>query len=346
MKAVVIHGAGDLRIEDVPDEPLEPDCVAVNVAAGGVCGSDLHYYLHGGFGPVRLKQPLVLGHEISGVVAAVGPDAGTVREGLRVAVDPSRPCRECERCRAADYRHCVNMRFLGSALRFPHVGGGFRETIIVHHSQVIPLEDDVSFGAAAMAEPLAVCLHAARQAGSLLNRKVLVTGCGPIGVLCILVAKLAGAREVLAVDINANALRWGHEAGADEVIDVGAYPTALVDHVDSAGKVDVVLEATGSEVAIGDAIAALQPLGTLVQIGLGGDAKLPLSMLVGKEIALRGSFRFDVEFHEAVDLINCGALSLDRFVSRTLPFTEATEAFDLGADRDRSMKVQMTFMEA
>lgn len=343
MRAVVIHGAGDLRVEDIPETELGAESVAVNVEAGGICGSDLHYYVHGGFGAIRLKQPLVLGHEIAGTVAAVGSAVRDVRPGMRVAVDPSRPCHECEYCRRAEYRHCLDMIFLGSALRFPHVGGGFRETLVVSSRQAIPLADHVPFSVAAMAEPLAVCLHAGRRAGLALGQKVLITGCGPIGVLCIVVARLAGAREIVAVDIDENALRWAREAGADDAIHANESPDALAAHSHGKGTFDVALEASGSEQAIVSAIEVLRPGGVLLQVGLGGTVGIPLSTLVGKEIALRGTFRFDAEFRDAVDLINRRAVTLDPFITATMPISKAREAFDLATNRSSAMKVQLSF---
>ncbi len=141
MRALYIHGEKDLRLQEIPDAVIGADEVAVRIKAAGICGSDLHYYLHGGFGPVRLKEPLILGHEIAGEVASVGAGVRDVMPGMRVAIDPSRPCRQCDYCRKAQYRHCTEMRFFGSALRFPHVQGGFREVLAVPAAQVFPISD-------------------------------------------------------------------------------------------------------------------------------------------------------------------------------------------------------------
>ena len=155
MRAVVIHAPKDLRIDNYPDPAPGPGEVRVKIANGGICGSDLHYYHHGGFGVVRIQQPMALGHEIAGVVAAVGDGVTSVKSGTRVAVNPSKPCGVCLHCQEGMRNQCLDMRFLGSAMRFPHVQGGFREFITVDATQAVPISDKLSLAEAAVAEPLA-----------------------------------------------------------------------------------------------------------------------------------------------------------------------------------------------
>src|ERR1700739_227606 len=201
MQAVVIHAPKDLRIDSFPDPAPGAGEVRVRIAAGGICGSDLHYYHHGGFGTVRIQQPMALGHEIAGVIAAVGEGVSHLAPGMRVAVNPSRPCGVCIHCREGLHNQCLDMRFMGSAMRMPHVQGGFREHVTVDASQAIPIADSLSLGGAAMAEPLAGCLHAANQAGQVMGKRVLVTGCGPIGALMVVVSRYAGASEIVVTDV-------------------------------------------------------------------------------------------------------------------------------------------------
>ncbi len=201
MKALVIHAPHDLRLEEREVAPLGPAEIAVRIGAGGICGSDLHYFHNGGFGAVRLKEPMILGHEIAGTVERVGAEVAMVKPGDRVAVSPSRPCGHCRYCLKGKQSHCLNMRFYGSAMPFPHIQGAFREVLVCDAVQAHKVADGVSLGEAAFCEPLAVCLHAARRAGPLLGKRVLVTGCGPIGALCILAARAAGAAEVVATDV-------------------------------------------------------------------------------------------------------------------------------------------------
>jgi len=194
MKALVLHSARDLRLEDRKPDALGAGQVRVRIATGGICGSDLHYYNHGGFGTVRLREPMVLGHEVSGHVIELGAGVTGLSVGELVAVSPSRPCGNCRYCLEGLANHCMNMRFYGSAMPMPHIQGAFCEEIVAEAWQCARA-DGLSAGEAAMAEPLAVCLHATRNAGPMLGKSVLVTGCGPIGVLSILCARRAKGRK-------------------------------------------------------------------------------------------------------------------------------------------------------
>lgn len=343
MPAVVIHAAGDLRVE--ASDRVSPGAgqVEVSIGAGGICGSDIHYYRHGGFGAIRVRQPMVLGHEISGTVTALGDNVSGLALGTRVAVNPSQACGQCLYCRRGMRNECLDMRFMGSAMRFPHVQGGFRSQVVVGAEQAVPIADTLSLAEAAMAEPLAVCLHAVERAGSLMGKRVLVTGCGPIGALTILAARFAGAAEVVVTDIAQFSLDKAKELGAARAIDTIREPGALdADRMDK-GKFDVVFEASGAEPAARLALDVLRPGGTFVQLGLGGDMNLPINLIVTKEIAYIGSFRFDSEFSLAVDLLGKGLIDVKPLITATLPVEKAVEAFELATNRSRSMKTQLSF---
>ena len=343
MRAIVAHAAKDLRIEAAPEQAMGANDITVKIAAGGICGSDLHYYNHGGFGLVRLREPMVLGHEIAGVVEAVGANVGNVKPGERVAINPSRPCNACKYCREGRQNQCLDMRFYGSAMRFPHVQGGFREKLVCDAAQAHRVADSVSLGEAAMAEPLAVALHGARRAGPLLGKRVLVAGAGPIGTLAVIAARRAGAVEIVATDIADGALRFAKQAGADVTLNVRADPEALAPYAIDKGAFDVMFEASGNEAALRSGLDVVRPGGVIVQLGLGGEMKMPMNSLVAKEIELRGTFRFHEEFALAVELIGKGLVKVKPLISATLPFTRATEAFELAMDRSQSMKVQLSF---
>jgi L-idonate 5-dehydrogenase len=343
MRAIVAHAAKDLRVESVDIAELGANDIRVRIAVGGICGTDLHYYNHGGFGDVRLREPMVLGHEIAGLVEAVGANARRVKVGDRVAINPSRPCNLCKFCVEGRQNQCLDMRFYGSAMRFPHVQGAFREVIVCEEAQAHVVADGVSLGEAAMAEPLAVCLHAARRAGPLLGKSVLITGSGPIGVLGVIAARRAGAAEIVATDVADGALGFARNVGADMTINIAAEPQALAPYASDKGAFDVMFEASGSEAALRGGLDVVRPGGVIVQIGRGGDMKLPMEALVAKELELRGTFRFHAEFALAVVLIGKGLVDVKPLISATLPFTQATEAFELAMDRSRSMKVQLSF---
>lgn len=344
MRAVVIHAEKDLRVEAVETPDLKPNEVRVRLEAGGICGSDLHYYLHGGFGTVRLREPMILGHEIAGMVEAIGAEVSRVRPGDRVAVNPSRACGHCRYCQMGLQQHCTDMRFYGSAMRFPHVQGGFREALVIEERQAVKVADGVSASSAAFAEPLAVCLHAARRAGPLLGKKVLVTGSGPIGVLAMVSAKAAGAAEIVATDVVDAPLSIARRMAATAMVNVAAEPERLkAEYGAEKGYFDVMLEASGNQHALTGAFDVVRPGGVIVQIGVGGAFTLPMNVLVAKEFDLRGSFRFHEEFEWAVAMIGSGTVDFSPLLTATIPVDRAVEAFDLAADKSQAMKVQLAF---
>jgi L-idonate 5-dehydrogenase len=337
-----LHAAHDLRIEDLPQPEGANDTAVIRVLRGGICGSDLHYYHDGGFGPIRVREPIILGHEAAGVVESA-PEASGLREGELVALSPSRPCGECEYCKAGLERHCLNMRFNGSALRTPHENGLFRTRIAHPIAQCLPLPEGTSAQAAAGAEPLAVCLHALSVAPSLEGQRVLITGVGPIGAICTALARLRGAAEVIVTDVQDFTLEVARRLGADRVVNVMTDPNGLAEYATGKGRVDVVLECSANQHAIAQAIGVTRPQGTIVQIGVGGTTPLPLNMIVGKELRLIGTHRFDTEFAEAVRMIGAGEIDLSPMVTQVLPATEAVRAFDLAGDRAQAVKVQLDF---
>ncbi|MGI9408735.1 MAG: L-idonate 5-dehydrogenase [Hyphomicrobiaceae bacterium] len=342
MKAVVIHQARDLRVEDYASERMGPGKVRIRTAVGGVCGSDLHYYNHGGFGAVRLREPMILGHEVAGYVAELGSGVAGLVEGELVAVSPSRPCGMCQYCLEGMANQCVDMRFYGSAMPFPHIQGAFREELVVDASQCVPATG-LDAGEAAMAEPLSVCLHAARRAGEMLGKRVLVTGCGPIGVLTIATARRAGVAEIVATDIAPETLSMAERLGADRMIDVARDPDALAAFAEGKGTFDVHFECSGVESALVAGIAAVRPRGVVVQLGLGGDMTMPMMAVTAKELSLRGSFRFHEEFPTAVRLMQSRLIDVKPLITHTLPLSDARQAFELANDRSQAMKTQIAF---
>ena len=344
MRAVVIHKPHDLRIDETADLEPGPGQVRVRIETGGICGSDLHYFHAGGFGTVRLREPMVLGHEVAGRIDAIGDGVVRLSVGDRVAVSPSLPCSRCRYCQAGQQMHCLDMRFYGSAMRFPHVQGAFREQLVAEEGQCHLVPASLGIGEAAMAEPLAVCLHAVRRAGPMLGRRVLVTGSGPIGALCAIAARRAGAAEVVATDVSAAPAALLMQLGADRFIDVVGEPEALAAYGLGKGQFDVMLECAGSDQALIAGLDVVKPQGIIVQVGLGGTATLPLNTLVAKEIELRGTFRFHEEFALAVEMLAKRLIDVAPLITATLPFTEAKQAFELASDRSRAMKVQLAFV--
>jgi L-idonate 5-dehydrogenase len=343
--ACILHGKKDLKIESLPvADTLAPHQVLVRIGAGGICGSDLHYFLDGGFGTIRVQSPMVLGHEVAGIVESIGTAVQNVKPGQRIALNPSRPCNTCAFCLAGEQQHCTDMWFYGSAMRHPHSQGAFREKIIVESFQCEPVGDHVSLGEAACAEPLAVALHAVNQAGALMGKKVLVAGAGPIGALVMSAARLAGATEIVAIDLHDAMLDKARIMGAHHTINTATHPDYLAQHYSAnKGYFDVVFECTGAPTMLRTILPIIRPRGTIVQIGTTGDGAFPINVLVGKEIRLVGSQRFHLEYPLAAKLINDGVIDVKPIITATVPFKQAVDAFALAADRSSHMKVQLAF---
>jgi L-idonate 5-dehydrogenase len=343
MEGLVIHAPRDLRVEQLPTPELGSEQLRLRVRRGGICGSDLHYYQHGGFGTVRIQEPMVLGHEVAGVVEAVGSSVDTFAPGDRIAVSPSRPCGLCRYCQQGLHNHCLDMRYYGSAMRTPHVQGAFRQELVIETRQAHRLAASVSDDAGSMAEPLSVALHAVRRAGPLLGKRVLVTGCGPIGALVIMAARRAGALEIVACDVMPHPLEKALAVGADCTVNIAQEPHGLDRYMVDKGCFDVLFEASGNGRALTGALAALRPRAVIVQIGLGGDMSLPINTIVTKELDLRGAFRFHEEFAVAVELLNRGLVDVSPLISATLSYRDCARAFALAADRSQAMKVLLSF---
>jgi L-idonate 5-dehydrogenase len=336
-----LYGEHDLRLEDVSvAEPSEGQ-VALTMGAGGICGSDLHYYNDGGFGPIRVREPIILGHEASGFVSELGAGVEHLSPGELVAINPSQPCGHCEFCRQGMPMHCIDMHFMGSAMRMPHEQGVFRQRMLVNAEQCVPMGGIVSASEAACCEPLSVGLHALTQAGDLKDKRILVTGAGPIGALLVGAARHAGAQEIVVTDLQDFTLEVAVAMGASRTVNVARDPDGLDSLQEGKGRIDVAFECSASPQAIDSALKCLKPRGTLIQVGVAGEASVPLNMLVGKEIVYRGSHRFHEEFVEAARLIADRTIDVRPIITGTYPLSDATEAFACASDRARACKVQL-----
>ncbi len=338
MLACVAHGAGDLRVEERLDPTPADGEIGVEVAFGGICGSDLHYYHRGAVGDFRIREPLVLGHEVVGRVARLGPAATGPPPGTPVAIHPATPCGACPECRAGRRNVCRNARYLGSAARMPHVQGGFARRLIVPAEQVYVLPERLELRRAVLAEPLSVALHAVRTAGEVFGRHVMVTGAGPIGCLVVAALRAAGAAEVTVTDLVDEALVVAAAVGATRTIRVDdprpEWPQ----------EVDVAIEASGSAAGLASCLSQVRRGGTVVQLGLlpPGHTAVPANLIATRELTLVGAFRFDREFADALRLLADG-LPVDPVVTHVYPAAEAVEAFDLAGDRRRAGKVLLDF---
>ncbi|WP_218837012.1 L-idonate 5-dehydrogenase [Trueperella bernardiae] len=333
MKAVVAHGPADLRVDTVPVPTPGPGEVLMQVAYAGICGSDLGYAFKGASGTAILHEPLVLGHEISGTVVEVGDDVDPALVGVKASAYPATVVGDDVLPERIAERHNLypSVRYFGSAAMRPHTDGGMCEFKVMRADQLRPLPAGLDLKSAALAEPLAVALHAINRtrdylADGVAGRTVLVNGAGPIGLLVVAGAKALGAARVVAADMAEPALKRARELGADATVLVGTEKLP--------GDVEVVFESSGAPGALGGVLQAVARGGLLIQVGNlpADEVKAVLGQLVTREITWAGSFRFVDEMDQALALLADG-LYVDPLMSHEFPIEEAVEAFNVAADR-------------
>jgi L-idonate 5-dehydrogenase len=333
-----IHAKEDLRIEPAEDPQIGPGQVLIRLGAGGICGSDLHYYFEGRNGSFVIREPLIPGHEASGVVAKVGPGVTRVKPGDKIAVSPSHACGHCDYCREGREHLCRNMRFLGSASLYPHVQGMFCEYFVMGERQCYPVAGDISLGELAFAEPLAVALHAVNRGPVLVGKSVLITGAGTIGCLTVIAARLGGARQITVSDVLDRPLATAAAVGADRTIRADRDADVL-----ATPQFDVAYEVSGSFAALKACVAAVKRGGTVVQVGTLPHQPLPfvVNEIMSKELDLKGAFRWGIEFDWAVDYLSSRRVDVRPLLSGQFPLQDAVKAFELAKDKTRSTKVQV-----
>src|SRR6266567_4565696 len=334
MRAAVLEGVGQVTLHERPVPRPGPGEVLVQVTAVGTCGSDVHYYEHGRIGDFVVESPLVLGHEPSGVVVAAGPGADRHEPGQRVSIEPGVPDFTCEYCRAGRYNLCPRMRFFGT----PPIDGAFCEYVVVHEEFAYPVPDSLSDDAAALVEPLSVGIWACRKARVGPGARVLVTGAGPVGLLCLQAALAFGATYVAVTDVNSRRLQLASDFGASETLDVRE--TSLTD---AAIEPDVLLECSGHPAAIGDAIRAVRRAGRIVLVGMGGDEiPLPLAHVQTRELEVTGTFRYANTWPDAIALAASGRVDLDALVTSHYGLADVEQALTAGTHDPGSVKAVVT----
>ena len=345
MRAAVLTAKQSIQTIDQPTTTLSETGVRVRIGAGGICGSDLHYFHHYKMGDFPVREAFILGHEAAGIVEEIGPRVNDVAVGDTVVINPSHPCQSCEYCLKGNELLCNEMRFLGSSRKFPHIQGMFSEIFVTEQRQCFKMPRGLSLNIATFAEPLAVALHAINQAGSLLGANILISGSGPIGALVLLSAKLAGALSITMTDIRDGPLTVVNELGANKTLNVSFGASKLIEEANPRGSFDIAFDASGSETAVLTAIKSLRPGGSLIQIGTFAEPNIsiPSDQLMAKELTMKSSFRFDKEFSWAVDYLAKGRIDVMPLLTHTFPMEDANEAFLTASDREKAMKVHLTF---
>ncbi|HJC68132.1 MAG TPA: zinc-binding dehydrogenase [Candidatus Brachybacterium intestinipullorum] len=330
MKALSIHAAGDMRLEDVPEvEPGEGQ-VRLKVAYVGICGSDLHYYYNGANGAFVITEPLIPGHELSAVVDL--DPSGELAPGTPVTVHPARYGTSAPGIE--DRPHLwPGGDYLGSASVIPHRQGAAVEHLIMDRENIRVLPESLPLRRGALAEPLAVSLHAVTVAGDVTGKDCLVLGAGPIGLLAVAALLHRGASSVHVTDVRPEPLERAAALGAQRTLRVPEEAPAN-------NAYDVVLECSGAPVSLSSAVQAVRPAGIIVQVAILPNQDIPVNLasLVAKEVQLRGTQRFDTEIDEAIELLAQDA-RFDAVVTQVVPVAEAETAFATAKDASRSAKV-------
>ncbi|WP_284755595.1 NAD(P)-dependent alcohol dehydrogenase [Arthrobacter sp. efr-133-R2A-120] len=332
-EAAVLHGAGDLRIEEKPLKTLGPNDVLVEMRSGGICGSDMHYFADGRNGTNVLHQPTALGHEGAGVVIACGEAAG-IAAGTAVVIEPALPCRDCPTCLSRRYNLCPTGTCFGS----PPTDGVFARHVVVPEAALHELPANIPAEIGAAIEPLAVAVWAVERAQVQAGHRVLITGAGPIGLLVAQVAASRGASEIIVTDVNDDRLAVAARFGATRTINTSVTALDLKD-------MDRLIECSGNTRALADGIYTLAPAARATVVGQARPTVdgIPLGFLQRFEIDLVTAFRYANAFPTAIQLASSGVADLRSIITATYPLANAAAALTAPVTDPTNLKVLITY---
>ncbi|CAG9297622.1 L-idonate 5-dehydrogenase [Celerinatantimonas diazotrophica] len=338
-EACLVNGKKDVAVAHKVIT-YEDQGTLVKITRGGICGSDIHYYLDGKVGNNPITNPMILGHEVVGEI--VKSDNPELRPGQKIAINPSKPCGTCAYCQSGMSNQCIDMKFFGSAMYRPHIDGGFTTHRLVETFQCKPYDESADEKMVVFAEPFAVGLHAVNQAGDVSGKTVLVSGVGPIGSLLVAALKLKGAKQIYAFDMSENCLQIAQLMGADNLVNISKQ--SIDEFAADKGFFDISFEVSGAQPSLDTCIQVTKARGTVVQVGMGRELN-GFSMMgaIAKEIHLVGTFRFVEEFDEAVQLLSDGAINPEPLLSHEFDFHDLEKAIKTAADKNIASKVQLVF---
>lgn len=323
MRAAVLLKKNDIQMEDRPVPKPEADQVLVKVAAVTVCASDVHYYKHGRIGDYIVQKPIVLGHEVAGIIVAVGEKVPTSRIGERVSIEPQRPCRICDQCTAGRYNLCPHMIFYAT----PPVDGAFQNYVTIQSPFAYKLPDNISFEEGALMEPLSVGIWACEKGKIGPTSRILIAGAGPIGILTAFAAKGFGASEIIVSDPQPER--------REQILKLGA-ATKVIDPAKEKFdqlNVDAFIECSGAVPAIQSGIKAVRPAGSVILVGMGADeVPLPLPLIQDRELIVTGVFRYARTWPTAIDFIASGKIDLSKIITSRLDLEQTKEALNKAQD--------------
>lgn len=339
MTAAVMHKPYDIQLEQLSVPEVSSNEVLVQVMAVGICGSDLHYYEHGRIGRYVVEQPLILGHECSGIVVAMGDQVTRFQLNDRVAVEPGVTCGTCEMCKAGRYNLCPDVVFLAT----PPVDGAFVQYIKMREDFLFPIPDELSFEEAALNEPFSVGIHAAKRASLQPGSSVVIMGMGPVGLMAVVAAKAFGARQIIVSDLEPIRLQAALKLGATHAIDIKEEdPVEAVKRITGQIGVDVSFETAGNPKALQSALAATRRGGKLVIVGLPPQDEIPLNVpyIADNEIDIYGVFRYANTYPQGIEFLASGISDVKSLITDRYPLAQTKEAMERArTNKSGSLKV-------
>ena len=331
-----------MRFCEIPYPETKTDEVVVKVKSVGICGSDIHYFKDGKIGDFVPKKPFALGHELAGIIDKESPLYPNLKKGTRIGVNPSRPCKKCVQCMAKKYNLCPSMKYLGSASVFPHLNGGFSEYIKIPGENCVPLADFISFEMAALLEPLSVVLHALSLAGNLKGKSVLITGAGTIGQLCHMVAALHTTAPIVITDPRIAALEKARQIGVTAALNPNeaGFKKNLLSIAPNG--FNILLEASGAATILTHTVKFIKKGGVIIQLGMyHDDAEFPFAAFMKNELTFRPSFRFNMEYMKAMDLLETKKIDVTAIITGRFPFDKIPVAMKKASNSLADVKIMI-----
>eukprot|EP01095_Lingulamoeba_sp_RSL-Kostka_P013313 TRINITY_DN5498_c0_g1_i1.p1 TRINITY_DN5498_c0_g1~~TRINITY_DN5498_c0_g1_i1.p1 ORF type:complete len:353 (-),score=150.89 TRINITY_DN5498_c0_g1_i1:75-1133(-) len=346
-QSAILYGVDDLRLEEVDIPEPGDDEVLIRMKAIGICGSDVHYWKHGRIGDFIVNEPMVLGHESAGQIVKIGANVTDLEVGDKVALEPGVPCYYCDQCLSGRYNLCKDVKFLAT----PPIHGSM-QTYVTHSANFcFKLPDNMTYDQGAMMEPLSVGLYAIKRGGVTLGDTVFISGAGPIGLMCLIAAKAAGASIIIISDLVAERLDVAEQLGATHIFQIGK--DDQVKSVDVAVKKGILpeptisIECSGAGVAVTSCINCTKSGGKIVIVGMGPpEIKIPLVSAACREVDIIGVFRYANTYAQARALLASGQIDVSPIITHHFDIENMIEAFNVsanGTDGDNiSIKVVVT----
>lgn len=336
MRAAVLHGKKDVRVEDVPRPSAGYGQVVVQIKAIGICGSDVHYYEEFGMGPAyQLTAPQILGHESSGVIVEVGPGVIGRAVGQRVTVEPGETCGTCRQCKSGHYNLCPDVRFLS----VPGNKGAFAEYLVMGAEMVFPIPDRMSYEVASLAEPLSVGIHACELAKVRPGTRMMVLGGGPIGIMAVAAARAFGVTDITVGDIQENRLEFArqHCHVKHTVNTLEQSVQQIVAQFTGGEGFDCVIETSGAPAADLMSVQLVRKGGYVSLVGIPKEAAVPFHIfdIIDKEVTLKGVFRYANVYPMAIDILNSQIIDFEAAITRRFPLEQTGEALAFALDHKR-----------